>query len=148
MWRTQSSPHGRFAPSTLLPRMRIPAHRWDSIRHTERDKVSFPRSRHDRMSVEEFYRDLRDPEQTEPSLQTVDQVTDLQTAVLAHRQSIQEYIQIRTELLPLRPGDNDWIATRRQRSRSSHLDRALPRREIPISESCCHQERARFDRRA
>src|SRR5438552_12767263 len=99
MWQTRSNSRARFAPSTLSPRTHTPTHRWDSIRRTERDKVSFPLQQHDRMSAEELCLDLYDPRHTQPARQTIDRAIDFQKALLAYPRSTQGYIQIQIELL-------------------------------------------------
>src|SRR6266516_6335385 len=99
------------------------------------------------MFAEEFCRGLCDPRHTQPALQTSDRAIDFQKNAPAYRLSKLEYIQIQSVPLPLRSDGNDWIATLRQRSMSSRPDHALPRREIPICESCCRRRRVRFGRR-
>src|SRR5450756_427211 len=141
MWQTRSSLRGRFAPSTLSPRTRIPVHRWGSIHHTERDKVSFLLQQHDRMFAEEFCRGLCDPSHKQPALRTIDRATDLPKRVAASRQSKQECIQTQIELLPLRSDGNDWIATPRPRSMSLRPGRVLPPGGTLICASCSHQMR-------
>src|SRR6266480_5309315 len=121
--------------------------RWDSIHHMEPDKVSVLLQQRHRMFAEEFCRGLCDPRHTQSALQTIDRAIDFQKTAPVYRLSKQEYIQIQSEPLPLRSDGNDWIATLRQRSMSSRPDRALPRREIPICESCCRRRRVRFGRR-
>src|ERR1700730_11685384 len=114
MWQTQPNPRRRFVPSTLSSRTHIPTLRWDSIRHTERDKVSFLLQQRDQMSAEESRHDLCDPRHTQSALQTIDRATDWPKPVPAHRRSIQEYIQIQIEPPLPRSDGNDWIAMRRQ----------------------------------
>src|SRR5436190_14809359 len=144
MWQTRSSRRGRLAPSFLSQRRHIPKHLWDSIRHTEPDRASFPFPQHHRMSAEEFCLGLCDPRHTQSALRTIDRATDLPKTVAESRQSKQEYIQIQIEPLPLRSDGNDWIATPRQRLRFLRPDHALPLREIPISASYCRQMVTRF----
>src|SRR6266404_7954505 len=107
MSQRRSSQRQRSDRSVLALRTHIPAHRSSSIRRTEPDKASFPRSWLDQTSLAEFYRDLSDPRHTRSALQIVDRAANFQTPSATYPRSKQECIQIQIETLPPQSDGND-----------------------------------------